>query len=150
MQKIFTFVRKAEAISPNEPVKIPPSRNARRNSGQPAELTTTAATAPKKTTVLTTAIPTARRPLPPIASPPRIFERRSPPSGDYLRIGALPPSQVASRRLSVPSRDIAFSALFTQGTSELPFWKIIPKCSLVPRVGSRPTTVLFGTWTAVM
>jgi hypothetical protein len=81
MQKIFTFVRNAEAISPIEPVKIPPSKNARRNSGQPAELTTRATTAPKKTTVLTTAIATARRPLPPTASPPRILERRSGSSG---------------------------------------------------------------------
>jgi hypothetical protein len=145
MQKIFTFVRNAEAISPNELVKMPPSRNARRNSGHPAALTTSAPTAPKKTTVLTTAIATALRPLPPIASPPRIFERRSPASGDYLRIGALPPSQARSRRLSVPSRHIEFSALFTHETSGLPFWKIIPKCSLVPRVGSLPTTVLFGT-----
>jgi hypothetical protein len=110
MEKIFTFVRKAEPISPNDPVKMPPSKNARLNSGQPDELTTSAMNAPKKTTVLTSAIATARRPLPPTDSSPRIFELRLPPSGSYFRIVAVPASQVRSSRLSVPSVVIALNA----------------------------------------
>jgi hypothetical protein len=77
MQKIFTFTRNAEAISPNESVKISRLKNACLNSGHPAELTTSRAMPPKKTIELTTAIATARPPRTPACVPPRIFELRS-------------------------------------------------------------------------
>src|SRR5439155_14864079 len=84
MQKIFTFTRNAVAISPNESVKIWRLKKACLNSGQPAELTTMRTIAPKKTIELATATATARPPLPPTFSPPRILELRSPSSAELL------------------------------------------------------------------
>src|SRR5262245_1627220 len=78
MQKILTLTRKAEAISPKESRKIFPLKKASLNWGHPAELTTSATTAPKKTSVLRTAMATPRPPLAPVLSPPRILEPRSP------------------------------------------------------------------------
>src|SRR6266487_803695 len=78
MQKILTLTRKAEAISPNESVKICRLKKACLNSGQPEELTTTRTIAPKKRIVLTRATATPRPPLPAPPKPPRILELRSP------------------------------------------------------------------------
>jgi hypothetical protein len=71
-RKIFTFRRKACAISGNDSLKMSPSKKACLTSGQPAALTTTRTIAPKKTTVLSVATTTARRLLPPGDAVPRM------------------------------------------------------------------------------
>jgi hypothetical protein len=62
MQNTLTLSRNACAISPNELEKMCASKKACRTAGHPDELTTATAIAPKKTTVLTSAIATPRAP----------------------------------------------------------------------------------------
>jgi hypothetical protein len=77
MQKIFTLVRKAEAMPGSESRKISLLKNASLTSGQPGDETTMTTRTAKKTAVETSAIATARPPERPPVRPPTIFEPRS-------------------------------------------------------------------------
>jgi len=77
MQKIFTFVRKAEAMPGNESAKISRLKKAALTSGQPGDLTTATTMATKKPAVETSAMATARPPERPPVRLPTIFELRS-------------------------------------------------------------------------
>jgi hypothetical protein len=60
MQKIFTFSRNAEAISPKSDVNRPQSRKYLWNCGHPGELTIAKPRPAKTTTLLSVAMRTAR------------------------------------------------------------------------------------------
>ena len=77
MQKILTFVRKADAIPGNDSRKMARLKNASLTSGQPGELMTTRTTTATNTAVETTAIVTARLADRPPFRLPTIFEPRS-------------------------------------------------------------------------
>jgi hypothetical protein len=77
IQKIFTFVRKAEAMPGSDSRKISRLKNASLTSSQPGDVTTATAMRAKKTSVETTAIVTARPPEEPPVRLPTIFEPRS-------------------------------------------------------------------------
>ena len=77
MQKIFTFVRKADAMPGSDSRKISRLKNASLTSGQPGDVTTATTMSAKKTSVETSAIATARPPEEPPVRLPTIFEPRS-------------------------------------------------------------------------
>jgi hypothetical protein len=77
MQKIFTLVRKADAMSGNDSPKISRLKNASLTSGQQGEETTAKRRTAKKTAVEASAIATARPPERPPVRLPTIFEPRS-------------------------------------------------------------------------
>ena len=79
-RKIFTFTRKARAISGNDSWKMSRLKNACLTSGQPAAFTTSRTSSPTKTSVLSVATAIARRLLPPDDAVPRMRELRLPVS----------------------------------------------------------------------
>src|SRR6185295_13987209 len=76
IEKIFTFNRNAREISGIEALNSLQLKNVRFTSGQPGACVINTASTVKKTTVLSKATVTPRRPSPLAVTPPRIFEPR--------------------------------------------------------------------------
>jgi hypothetical protein len=111
----------------------------------------TIASAAKTTTVLATAIATARAPSPPRVTLPRIFERRFSSSGVLLQHGRARSLaeplllQGGERAVGLQRRERIVDAF----DERVPFANTMPKCSGVPCVGNWPTISLPGTCAAV-
>ena len=137
-RKILTLRRNAFGITSSDSRKTSPLKNSRLTSGQPGAFETTRTTTTANTTVLASAISVLRRPEAPEAL-----------NGRYSRTGGADALIHSSWNCSiVPSAWSAAIASLTQSRSGFPSSKTSPKYS--SPAGSRPTTVAFGTWTAVM